>query len=83
MAVDYVSKWIEVIALPINNAKVVVRYLKKYIFARFDTPRTIISDGGSYFYNNKFKSVLVKYHVKHKVVTAYHSQINSQVKVSN
>lgn len=81
MAVDYVSKWIEVIALPINNAKVVVRYLKKYIFARFDTPRTIISD--SHFYNKKFKSLLVKYHVKHKVVTAYHSQINGQVKVSN
>ena len=28
VAVDYVSKWVEVVALPINDAKVVVNFLK-------------------------------------------------------
>ncbi|GKF88611.1 reverse transcriptase domain-containing protein, partial [Tanacetum coccineum] len=43
LAIDYLSKWIEAKALPINDARVVVKFLK-YIFARFGTPRAIISD---------------------------------------
>ncbi|XP_049381251.1 uncharacterized protein LOC125845761 [Solanum stenotomum] len=51
VAMDYVSKWVEAVALPINEGKSVVHFLKCYIFARFGTPRAIISDGGSHFYN--------------------------------
>ncbi|KAL5578548.1 hypothetical protein UlMin_020247 [Ulmus minor] len=49
VAVDYVSKWVEAVALPTNDSRVVIRFLKKNIFARFGTPRAIISDGGSHF----------------------------------
>ena len=49
LAVDYVSKWVEVKALPTNDAKVVLNFLRKQIFTRFRTPRVIISDEGSYF----------------------------------
>ena len=51
VAVDYVSKWVEAVALPSNNAKVVVNFLKKNIFTRFGTPRAIISDERTHFYN--------------------------------
>ncbi|KAL5561557.1 hypothetical protein UlMin_031304 [Ulmus minor] len=51
VAVDYVSKWVEAVALPTNDSRVVIRFLKKNIFARFGTPRAIISDGGSHFCN--------------------------------
>lgn len=44
VAVDYVSKWVEAVALPTNDAKVVIGFLKKYIFTRYGTPRAIISD---------------------------------------
>ncbi|XP_070015683.1 uncharacterized protein [Nicotiana sylvestris] len=47
VAVDYVSKWVEAIALPSNDAKVVVSFVKKHIFTRFITPRVLISDGVS------------------------------------
>nr|GEZ59235.1 reverse transcriptase domain-containing protein [Tanacetum cinerariifolium] len=43
VAVDYLSKWVEVKALPTNDAQVVVKFLKS-LFARFGTPRAIISD---------------------------------------
>ncbi|GKE95087.1 reverse transcriptase domain-containing protein, partial [Tanacetum coccineum] len=43
VAVDYLSKWVEAKALPTNDARVVVRFLKS-LFARFGTPRAIISD---------------------------------------
>ncbi|XP_049357518.1 uncharacterized protein LOC125822175 [Solanum verrucosum] len=55
---DYVSKWVEVVALPNNEGKSVVQFLKRYIFARFGTPRDITSDGGSHFCNKWFSAVL-------------------------
>ena len=48
VGVDYVSKWAEALATPTNDAKVVLRFLRK-IFTRFGVPRAIISDGGVTF----------------------------------
>ncbi|GJT31900.1 reverse transcriptase domain-containing protein [Tanacetum coccineum] len=43
VAVDYVSKWVEAKALPTNDARVVVKFLKQ-LLSRFGTPLAIISD---------------------------------------
>ncbi|XP_015164084.1 uncharacterized protein [Solanum tuberosum] len=83
VAVDYVCKWVEAVALPNNEGKSVVQFLKCYIFARFGTPRAIISDRGSHFCNKWFSAALSKYGVKHKVATLYHPQMSDQVEVSN
>ncbi|GJW41150.1 reverse transcriptase domain-containing protein [Tanacetum coccineum] len=40
VAVDYLSKWVEAKALPTNDARVVVKFLKS-LFARFGTPKTV------------------------------------------
>ncbi|GKA69324.1 reverse transcriptase domain-containing protein, partial [Tanacetum coccineum] len=42
VAVDYLSKWVEAKALPTNDARVVVKFLKS-LFSRFGTPRAIIT----------------------------------------
>ena len=83
LTVHYVSKWVETIATPTNNGKVVLNFLKKNIFSRFGTPRAIISDAGSHFYNKLFDALLVKYGVKHQTALVYHPQTNGQTKVSN
>ena len=49
LAVDYMSKWVEVIAFVNNEGKSVTAFLKKNIFSRFGTPRVVISNGGSHF----------------------------------
>ncbi|GJX85750.1 reverse transcriptase domain-containing protein [Tanacetum coccineum] len=82
VAVDYVSKWVEAKALPTNDARVVVKFLKQ-LFSRFGTPRAIISDRGTHFCNDQFSKVLEKYGVKHKLSTSYHPQTSGQVEVSN
>ena len=51
LAVDYVSKWVEAISTQTNDAKVVLKFLKKNIFTKFGTPRALISDEGSHFCN--------------------------------
>ncbi|KAL5573993.1 hypothetical protein UlMin_023590 [Ulmus minor] len=83
MAVDYVFKWVEAIALPTNDGRVVLKFLKKNILTRFGTPRAIISDGGSHFCNSQFEALLAKYGVTHRVATPYHPQTSGQVEVSN
>ncbi|CAM8911355.1 unnamed protein product [Rhodiola kirilowii] len=74
VAVDYVSKWVEVVASPTCDAKVVTRLFKKIIFQRFGVPRTVISDCGSHFKEKHFEAMLRKYGVSHKVATPYHPQ---------
>nr|GEW78933.1 Pro-Pol polyprotein [Tanacetum cinerariifolium] len=78
VAVDYLSKWVEAKALPTNDARVVCKFLKN-LFARFGTPRAIISDRETYFYNDQFAKVMLKYGVTHRLATAYHSQTSGQV----
>ncbi|GKB30877.1 reverse transcriptase domain-containing protein, partial [Tanacetum coccineum] len=82
VAVDYLSKWVEAKALPTNDARVVVKFLKS-LFARFGTPRAIISDRGTHFCNDQFARVMTKYGVTHCLATAYHPQTSGQVEVSN
>nr|XP_009610221.1 uncharacterized protein LOC104103956 [Nicotiana tomentosiformis] len=82
-AVDYMSKWVEAAALPTNDAKGVIGFLRKNIFTRFGTPRVIINDGGTHFCNRAFAKLLEKYGVRYKVATPYHSQTSGQVEVSN
>ena len=46
VAVDYVSKRVEGVVASKNDAKIVIKFLKKSIFARFGVSRVWISDGG-------------------------------------
>ncbi|GJZ21823.1 reverse transcriptase domain-containing protein [Tanacetum coccineum] len=82
LAVDYLSKWVEAKAFPTNDARVVCKFLKS-LFARFGTPRAIISDRGTHFCNDQFAKVMLKYGVTHRLSIAYHPQTSGQVEVSN
>nr|GEZ69027.1 reverse transcriptase domain-containing protein [Tanacetum cinerariifolium] len=82
VAVDYLSKWVEVKALPTNDARVVVKILKS-LFSRFGNPRAIISDRGTHFCNDQFARLMIKYGVTHRLARAYHPQTSGQVEVSN
>nr|GFA43675.1 reverse transcriptase domain-containing protein [Tanacetum cinerariifolium] len=70
VVVDYLSKWVEAKALPTNDARVVVKFLKS-LFSRFGTPKAILSDRGTHFCNDQFSRVMAKYGVTHRLSTAY------------
>nr|GFA17413.1 reverse transcriptase domain-containing protein [Tanacetum cinerariifolium] len=82
VAVDYLSKWVEAKALPTNDARVVVKFLKS-LFSRFRTPKAIISNRGTHFCNDQFARIMSKYGVTHRLSTSYHPQTSGQVKVTN
>ncbi|KAD4586075.1 hypothetical protein E3N88_23676 [Mikania micrantha] len=82
VAIDYVSKWVEAQALPTNDARVVLKFLKK-LFSRFGTPRALISDRGTHFCNTMLEKALQRYCVTHRLATAYHPQTSGQVENAN
>nr|GEY24771.1 hypothetical protein [Tanacetum cinerariifolium] len=82
VAIDYFSKWVEGKALPTNDARVICKFLKS-LFARFGSPRAIISDRGTHFCNDQFAKVMLKYGVTHRLSTAYHPQTSGKVELSN
>ncbi|CAL1396334.1 unnamed protein product [Linum trigynum] len=83
VAVDYVSKWVEAVALPTNDSKTVVNFMRKNVFTRFGVPRVLISDEGTHFMGKELNTLLARYGVKHRVATPYHPQTSGQVEVSN
>nr|XP_009589739.1 uncharacterized protein LOC104087052 [Nicotiana tomentosiformis] len=83
LVVDYVLKWVEAIALPKNDAKVVAAFVNKNIFSRFGNPRALSSDEGTHFCNRLLNNLLAKYGVCHRVSTTYHPQTSRQADVSN
>ncbi|KAK8562062.1 hypothetical protein V6N12_049115 [Hibiscus sabdariffa] len=82
-SVDYVSKWVEVIATPLNDSQTILKFLHKHIFTRFGVPRAIIGDEGTHFDNKSIAKAAQKYGIRHKIATAYHPQTNGQAEVSN
>ncbi len=57
------------ILIGVEYVRVVVKFLKKYIFTRCGTLRAIITDRGSHFYNQQSETLLKKYEVTQKVAT--------------
>ncbi|GKD79628.1 reverse transcriptase domain-containing protein [Tanacetum coccineum] len=82
VVVDYVSKWVEAQALPTNDARIVVKFLRQ-LFARFGVPKALISDTGTHFCNSQLEKALQRYGVTHKLSMSYHPQSNGQTEVTN
>ncbi|XP_074271714.1 uncharacterized protein LOC141595652 [Silene latifolia] len=83
VAVDYVSKWVEVIPTKTCDAKSVGNFLKNTIFPRFGVPRLLISDRGLHFHEKTFEALLKKHGGQHRRSLAYHPQANGQAEVYN
>nr|GEY05625.1 reverse transcriptase domain-containing protein [Tanacetum cinerariifolium] len=78
VAVVYVSKWAEAQALPTNDARVVITFLKK-IFCRFGIPKALISDRGTHFCNKNNGKTMKRYGINHRFSTSYQPQTSGQV----
>ena len=83
LAVDYVAKWVEAIACPINDANTLIRFIQRNVLSRFKSLITIISDEGSHFANKLFAKLMSRYGVKHVMGLTYHPQSNGQAEISN
>ena len=83
VVVDYVSKWVEASPCAAADSKHAIKMFYETIFPRFGIPRVIISDGGSYFIDKRFRRCLAELGVDHRVATPYHPQTSGQDETSN
>ena len=72
LTMDYVSKLVEAIACPRNDASTVVGFIQRNILSRFGAPRTITSDEGIHFANKVFAKLMSKYKIRHVMRLSYH-----------
>nr|GEU98195.1 reverse transcriptase domain-containing protein [Tanacetum cinerariifolium] len=82
VAVEYVSKWAKAQALPTNDARVVITFLKK-LFCHFRMTKDLISDRGAHFCNKIMENTMKRYGVSHHFSTSYHPQTSGQVENTN
>ena len=76
LIVDYVSKWVEAISCPRNDANRAVGFIQRNILSRFEEHRTIISDEGSHFANKVFSKIMSRHGIRHVMGLAYRPQSN-------
>ena len=67
LVVDYVSKWVEAITCPIDDANIVVGFIQRNILSSYGASRTIISNEGSHFANKLFAKMMSRYGVRHVI----------------
>ena len=77
------SKLVEAIPCKTNDHRAVLKFVKENVLSIFGVPKSIMSDGGTHFYNKPFETLLAKYGVKHKVATPYHPLSDGQVELGN
>jgi len=81
--VDYISKLVDDIPTISNDAKMVAKFFRGNVFARFGMPRAIISDHGTKFTTRYLDALLRRFLIVHRLATPYNSEISGQVEVSN
>ncbi|GKE58775.1 reverse transcriptase domain-containing protein [Tanacetum coccineum] len=75
---DFANYLAEAQALPTNNARVVITFLKK-LLCGFGMAKALINDRGTYFCNK----IMKRYGVNQRFSTSYHPQTSGQVENTN
>jgi hypothetical protein len=83
VAVDYLTKWVELEALPTGKADVVTQFIVDKIVLRHGAPESIITDRGKCFLAGITQDVWKKLDINHKTTSGYHPQTNGQVERMN
>jgi hypothetical protein len=74
IAINYVTKWVEVGALKTNTSTVTTIFLYECIVTRFGCPLTIVTDQGIHFINNAIKYLTNHFLMKHEFYNLFSSR---------
>lgn len=80
---DYMTKWPEVFAIPVADAKTVARLLFDEVVCRYGAPRSLISDRGKQFKSALVMELCALCSIKKVFTSAYHPQTDGEVERFN
>jgi hypothetical protein len=83
VAIEYLTKWVEVRALDKATAENVANFIYENIICRHSTPKIILTDQGSHFKNKLVDELCNKFRIEHRLSLPYHPQTNGLVERFN
>ena len=82
VAIDYLTKWVEVTSYAKLNAAKVATFIRSHIICRYGVPYELISDRGVHF-RGKVDTLLQRYGIHHHRSSTYRPQTNGAVEAAN
>ncbi|KZS19675.1 Uncharacterized protein APZ42_013835 [Daphnia magna] len=83
VAIDYLTKWIEVQPVPDTSSKFATVFLEQNILFQHGTPQCLISNQGTAFTSKLFSDWTSRWNIDHVFSTAEHPETNGPVERVN
>uniref|UniRef100_A0A1U7USK6 Uncharacterized protein K02A2.6-like n=1 Tax=Nicotiana sylvestris TaxID=4096 RepID=A0A1U7USK6_NICSY len=83
VAIDYITKWFEVVSYKAVTKKVVADFVRDCIVCRFGVPESIITDNATNLNNDLMKAIYETFKIKHRNSKTYRMQTNGAVQAAN
>jgi hypothetical protein len=83
VAMDYFTKWTEVVPLMNMTHQEVTIFVQEHIIYRFGVPQTLTTDQGSSFMSCQFREFVESMKIKLLNSSPYYAQANGQAEASN
>jgi transposase InsO family protein len=83
VAMDFFTKWTEVVPLKNMTHKEVIEFITEHIIHRFDIPQTLTTDQGTSFVSSQVREFIESYKIRLLNSSPYYAQANGQAESSN
>ncbi|XP_060200749.1 uncharacterized protein LOC132629021 [Lycium barbarum] len=83
VAIDYFTKWVEVVTFKSVTKKAVVDFVHSNIICRFGIPKTIITDNAANLNSDLMKEVCEQFKIVHHNSSPYRPKANGVVEAAN
>jgi hypothetical protein len=83
VAMDYFTKWVEVMPTFDNTRKTATLFIFNHIITRFGVPQSTVTDHGTHFHNFMMYDLTDKLGLRHEKSMPYYPQGNGQVEEIN
>ena len=83
VAIDYFTKWNEAKPVTKITTKQIAHFFWESIICRYGIPRVLVTDNGTQFNNEEFRSYCDKNDIDLRFTSVAHPQANGQAEVAN